>query len=153
MENTINLAHESKIDRLFRKADGPFGSIRCNPVTGSKWVGGADPIAPQKRAACRALIAREWFRLTAPKDAPRLPLSYGECEALKSGGLTHIVAWFAQSLEACDYDFTRHPSFEDYARGVLASPLAPDFIKQDQRLLQRFPPRQLHGLGSGLVWR
>ena len=145
----MSLQYKNKVDRLFRE----FEQICVNPITGAKWVSNVDSIEPQKQAACHALAARDWFGRTAPQDAPPLPLSCGEREALKSGGLPHIVAWFASSLEHCDYDFDGHPSFEDYARGVLASPFAPDFIKQDQALRKRFPPRQLHGLGPGLVWR
>jgi hypothetical protein len=88
----------------------------------------------------------------SPLDAPPLPLSYDDRESLKVGGLPHIVAWFARSLAACDYDFGIHPFFEPYARGVLASPYAPDFITHDKTLQQRFPPRQLKGLGPGLCW-
>jgi hypothetical protein len=88
----------------------------------------------------------------APTDAPPLPLSYGEREHLKAGGLAHIVAWYARSLAAEDYDYRNHPSFEDYACGVMASPYAPDFITQDEELKRRFPPRPLDRLGAGLYW-
>ena len=40
---------------------------------------------------------------------------------MKVGGVKHLIAWFARSLEASDYDVLRHPSFDDYARGVMAS--------------------------------
>jgi hypothetical protein len=70
----------------------------------------------------------------------------------KVGGLPHIVAWFARSLEASDYDLGKHPLFEPYARGVLASSYTPYFITQDQTLQQRFPQRPLKGLGPGLYW-
>jgi hypothetical protein len=62
------------------------------------------------------------------------------------------VRWFARSLEACNYDFGIHPLLAPYARGVLASPYAPDFITQDKTLQQRFPARQLKGLGPGHYW-
>ena len=147
------MQHESRIDRLFRKAEDSFEEIQRNPVTGSTWLSGADPVAPQKRVASRALAAREWFRMTAPKDAPPLPLSYEERERIKLCGLQYIVSVFARSLAVRDYHFDRHPSFEDYARAVLASPYTPPFIKLDQQLRQLFPPRELHGLGPGLIWR
>src|SRR5262245_7773146 len=149
MEETI----ASRVDVMFREAVDSMYETRTNPVTGSRWVRGLDPIKPQKQAARRALMAREWFALAGPPDAPPLPLSYGERENLKVGGLPHIVAWFARSLEALDYEFCSHPCFEDYARGVLASPYAPDFIKSDEQLAQRFAPTPLNGLGSGLYWR
>ena len=96
--------------------------------------------------------ACEYFSQTAPADAPPLPRSYEEREKLKVGGVPHIVAWFARSLEACNYDFGIHPLFEPYARGVLASSHAPEFITQDLTLQQRFPPLSLKGLGRGLYW-
>jgi hypothetical protein len=99
------------------------------------------------------LFARLWFAENGPPDAPQLPLSYEERESLKSGGLPHIVAWFARSLESQRYDVHGHPSFEKYARGVLASPYAPHFIKEDKCLRRRFPARSLWGLGPALVWR
>ena len=125
----------------------------ANPVTGSKWLRGVDPVESQKQTALRALIAREWFERTGPEDAPPLPLSYDKRESLKSGGLPHIVAWFARSIAANHYEIERHPSFEEYARGVLASPYAPDFIKEDEHLAHRFPPCLLKSLGPGLHWR
>ena len=149
LEETI----ASRVDVMFREAVDSMYETRTNPVTGSRWVRGLDPIKPQKQAACRALMAREWFAVNAPPDAPPLPLSYGERESLKGGGLPHVVAWFARSLEAHNYEFCSHPSFEDYARGVMASPYAPDFIKSDQQLRGRFPPTPLNGLGPGLMWR
>src|SRR5215217_3636744 len=111
-----------------------------------------DQYTQDKQLAGRALVARNWFALNGPTDAPPLPLNYGEREALKSGGLPHIVAWFARSLAWWDYDFAEHPSFEDYAGGVMTSEYAPDFIKNDNALLRRFPPQKLSGLGPGLCW-
>jgi hypothetical protein len=52
-----------------------------------------------------------------------------------------------------NYDMDAHPSFDEYARGVMASLHTPDFIKQDQELKRRFPPKPLDHLGSGLVWQ
>jgi hypothetical protein len=34
----------------------------------------------------------------------------------------------------------------------MASEYAPDFIKKDEELQRRFPPRPLAGLGPALVW-
>jgi hypothetical protein len=124
-----------------------------NPVTGSRWVSGVDPVEPQMQAAWRALLARQWFAMTGPPGAPPLPLSYNEREALKVGGPTHLVAWFAGSLECRKYNYKNHPSFEEFACGVMASPYAPHFITQDQQLLKHYPPRALSGLGPGLVWQ
>jgi hypothetical protein len=111
------------------------------------------PIRLRKRTPRRAFEAVKWFAKNGPPDAPALPICYDERETLKIGSLPHIVAWFASSLECRDFNFEGHPWFEDYARGVLASAYAPDFITQDPVLAQRFPPRALRGLGPGLVWR
>lgn len=138
---------------MFKESVDRMQTVRTNPVTGARWVRSHDSIKPQKQAARRALRAREWFAVTAPPDAPPLPLSYGELQNLKSGGLPRLVAWYAQSLEAQNYEFWRHPSVEDYACGVLASSYAPNFIRSDQQLRQRFAPTLLNGLGPGLVWR
>src|SRR5262245_52405200 len=113
---------------------------------------GLNPVAPRKRPHWRGKVARYWFSLSAPPDAPALPLSYKKRENLKSGGLPHLVAWFAESLEAGNYQWWVHPLFDDYARGVLASPFAPDFIKEDEPLRERFPPTPLNGLGPDLIW-
>lgn len=100
----------------------------------------------------RARFARKWFALNGPSDAPPLPLGYDEREDLKVGGLKHLVAWHASSLACLDYAVGAHPSFDEYARGVMASDETPDFIKKDEELLKRFPPQALRGLGPGLVW-
>ena len=100
----------------------------------------------------RAMAARQWFEINGPPDAPPLPLGYDEREALKHGGVDHIFAWYTSSLACLDYAVTEHPSFDDYACGVMASEYAPDFIKKDEELQRRFPPRPLTGLGPALIW-
>jgi hypothetical protein len=50
------------------------------------------------------------------------------------------------------YDFLTHPSFEVFARGVMASDFGWDTVKHDIELQKRFPPRHLDGLGPGLYW-
>jgi hypothetical protein len=140
------------VEQLFRQAADRSHPTRRNPVTGARWVRGADPIKPQKDAACRALVARAWFNWDTP-GMPQLPLSYEEREDLKGhGGVDYIISVYARSLDARGYDIGRHPSFERYACGVMASPYAPDFIKQDQQLLKQYPPRPLRGLGPGLCF-
>jgi hypothetical protein len=140
---------KSYVDRLF-KANRKEG-LADIPIIGGHYVPGEDNIRPLKKKACAALAAREWFYEKGPAYAQPLPLSYGEREALKSGGVPHILAWYARSLEALDYNYLEHPSFDDYACGVMASEHTPDFIKKEH-LLKRFPPRPLDGLGPGLYW-
>jgi hypothetical protein len=100
----------------------------------------------------QAQLAREHFAANGPPDAPPLPLSYDEREDLKVGGLSTIVALYARSLQNLRYDLEEHPSFVDYARGVMASDYSPDFIN-NKELLRRYPPRSLPGLGPGLCWQ
>jgi hypothetical protein len=143
---------KSYVDRLFEEAEDRFDRIRTNPVTGGRWLRGVDRVAPQKRAACRALVVRAWFAWDNP-DMPSLPLSYEEREDLKGrGGVGYIVSVYARSLKAHKYDRIRHPPFELYARGVLASRYAPHFLTEGPALRKRFPPRPLPGLGSCLYW-
>lgn len=99
-----------------------------------------------------ALSARKWFADNGPPDLQPLPLGYDERERLKHGGADHILAWFARSVEGENYNMLQHPSFEHYARGVMASEFAPDFIKNDEQLKKRFPPRELVGMGPALCW-
>jgi hypothetical protein len=148
----IHSVIKAEVDRLFKEASVPYGELCRNPVTGGEFVWGLDPIAPQKNKAYKALLAQQLFALIGPPDAPPLPLSRDEREKPKRGGLPHILAWFARSLASRNFDLMKHPSFEDYARGVMASKHAPGFITRDQQLQKRFPPRQLAGLVEGLYW-
>jgi hypothetical protein len=142
--------YEQKVDRLFRQLRNPPGTVCDWPVVGGHFVKGEDDTRGMRQLACKALAARDWFAINGPPDAPPLPLSYGEREALKHGGLDHIVAWYARSLAALDFDVERHPSFHDYACGALASGLIP---WREEALEKRFSPRMLDGLGSGLYWK
>jgi hypothetical protein len=147
-----------EVDRLFRENPPRHGQQCVNPVTGGWYLGGDDPIAPQKRAARRALLAREWFALNGPPDAQPLPLSAFEIEKRKympgnkQPSLDYIVSCFAYSFRARRYDPKNHPSFADFARGVTASEYAPYFVKNDEELRRRYPPRHLHGLNPGHCW-
>lgn len=148
---------DEQVERLF-KEHPPLPRKGCtNPVTGTSYLGGDDPVEPQKRDARAALLARAHFALNGPADAPPLPLSHAAREDLKIGGLPHLLAWYARSWEGRDYDLVEHPSFDDFARGVMASDELDgglcEFIKKDEELLKRFPPRHLAGLGPGLRWR
>jgi hypothetical protein len=149
----VAMTLQNTVDRLFKHATDRHEQIRTNPVTGGRWVNGVDPIKPQKEAAYLAFMAREWFAENGPADAPPLPLSYAERVSVKGRGLPHVVMCFAYSLKNLNYDFNKHPSFDAYARGVLASPYAPDFITSDQVLVHRYPPETLYGLGRGLCWQ
>ena len=103
----------------------------------------------------RARAARKWFAEHGPPDVQPLPLGYDEREALKHGGVDHILAWYARSLDRRNYDVVMHPSFHDYACGVMASDFCPYFIKAEDKsgeLQRRFPPRPLEWLNNAMVW-
>jgi hypothetical protein len=102
----------------------------------------------------KAQLAREAFARSGPPDAPPLPIGYNEREHTKGlGWLGKIVGLYARSLENRKYDLQEHPSFDDYARGVMASEHNGfTEMKEDQQLRKRFPPCQLRGLGPGLIW-
>ncbi len=142
------------VEQLFRDASPRSGQLCRNPVAGGEWLVGEDPIKPQKKRARRALVAREWFYLHGPKDAPPLPLSGFEWYALRyRDPLGHLVVDFARSLEINGWEINNHPSFDDFARGVMASEDSPEFTRKNEALLKRYPPRPLAGIGPGLVWR
>jgi hypothetical protein len=112
------------------------------------FVWGLDPIAPQKAKACRALLAQEWFTFQYPRYAP-LPVHCLEINE-HGWGVPHMLAYYALSLRNLDYAVHIHPSFEDYARGVLALPSGDLFLPQ---LKEIFPPRPLVGIRpDSLMW-
>jgi hypothetical protein len=146
----------ARVAQLFRENPPLYGQYCINPVTGGSYMGGGlDPIEREKRIARQALLAREWFAATGPHDAPPLPLSGAEMESLRYQGnaLWHIIGHFGQSLRLQDWDYTRHPGFDDFARGVLASETAPDFVLEDEALRRRYPPRPLAGLSPFFMWK
>jgi hypothetical protein len=144
-----------EVERLFSETPPTHGSRYENPVTGGHFVYGIEPIEPQKELAFRALLAREWFALNGPADAPQLPITYEEREHLKwrtGRPLDYVVAQFARSL-GTHYDVTEHPSFSEFVSGLLwdhsnggsGLPLSAEGLAE---LKRRFPPRQLEGLSS-----
>ena len=86
-------------------------------------------------------------------DASELPLSYQERERLKVCGVNYIISVFGRSLAYRDFRTEGHPNFDEYARGVMASEMAPPFIREDEQLLRQYPPEPLKGMGPGLQWR
>ena len=153
---------EDRVDRLvedlFAKNPGRYGKICTNPVTGGRYVYGGDPIEQQKKEARDALLAREWFAIVGPKDMQPLPISDEEIEDRKYAwdskhpALGYIGSCFGYSVRANGHDLKSHPSFEAFARGVMASEHAPDFVKNDEALRKQYPPWPLAGLGPALVW-
>jgi hypothetical protein len=142
-----------EVERLFSETSASHGEVCENPVTGGRFVYGIEPIEPQKEAACRALLARVWFSVNGPADAPRLPITHEEGEYLKwrtGRPLDYVVAQYARSL-GTHYDVTEHPCLAEFISGLLwdhdnggsGIPLSAEGLAE---LKKRFPPRQLEGL-------
>jgi hypothetical protein len=102
----------------------------------------------------KAQLARQHFALYGPSDAPPLPIGYNERESTKGKcPLATVVSRYARSLQECRYNLDLHPSFDDYACGVMASEYNGwPGLADDAEMLRRFPPRKLVGLGPGLMW-
>jgi hypothetical protein len=148
-----------EVERLFGEISAKRGDLCTNPVTGGDFVYGSDPIQLQKKMAQHALRAREDFARNGPADARRLPLKHWECERVRWSGrpLDYITGQYARSVVPL-YNVKGHPSFDDYARGVLwehdtvpesALPFTPEQLAEMRR---RFPPRKLEGLKC-FSWR
>jgi hypothetical protein len=157
MKLRLEDAIDAFVERAFHQAEqNPprYGEQCRNPVTLGSYVGQADPLDQQKREARQVLIARALFAVYGPHDLQPFPLNCEEQEELKRSGhpAKRILAWYARSLVGRKYNLEEHPSFHDYACGVMASELAPDFIRNDVELQRRFPRRILKGLGPGLCW-
>jgi len=144
---------QDHVDRLFAGAAPPRGQLGRFPVFDG-WCVGGEPLSRQRNLARRALLAREWFAMYGPPDAPPLPLSHIEQEDMRyNDPFHHLVAEYARSLEANKWEFHNHPSFEEFARGALASEYSPEFTRENAALCERFPPRLLRGLGPGQIWQ
>src|SRR5215218_5314507 len=117
-------------------------------------ISGVDERNQSKGLQGKALRARDWFAVNGPGSLPPLPITYQERESLHVSPLLYIYSKFARSVASLGYAIEQHPSFEDYARGVMASEQhAPPFITDDEQLKQQFGPTPLEGLGPGLCWR
>jgi hypothetical protein len=142
---------EESIDRLFDQIKAKGGECCRNPVTGASFVWGIDPIATQKKEAIAGLRAQEWFTVNGPPDAPPLPL-YDFDSYRGARGLKGVVGFYARSLSRQGYDVRKHPSFEDFARGLMAINTGLWRIETDKQLQKRFPPRPLAGMTPSAFW-
>jgi hypothetical protein len=146
---------EEYVDRLFAELNARRGQRCSNLVTGGNFIWGDDPISTQKKQAISRLRAREWFAAVGPSDAPLLPLSEHDVEDNRhAGGLTAVVAHYARSLFRLDCDVRDHPSFDDFARGLMALAVGRGLrgLENDEALKKRFPPRPLAGMTPGVYW-
>ena len=140
---------EDLVDRLFGDVKAQRGECCVLPFTGARIVWGIDPIAPEKKKAISALRARDWFAVNGPPDAPVLPLSSNDVEDYRHArGLKGVVGFYARSLARQGYDVKKHPSFDDFARGLMAINTGLWGIEKDEALRKRFPPRPLEGMTS-----
>ncbi len=149
-----------EVERMFGEISAKRGDLCTNPVTGGDFVYGFDPIKRQKAAAYKRLLVREYFALNAPPDAPRMPTDERDRGRAKYAGglLGFITAQFIWSLEN-QHDLTVHPSFADFASGLLWQheniggctelPFTPQQLPEMKR---RYPPRKLEGLDY-FCWR
>jgi hypothetical protein len=153
MATNSNSLIAREVDRLFAELNAKPGECCGNPVAGGGFVWGLDPIAQQKKEAIVRLLAREWFAVNGPPDAPPFPLSSNDVEDYRiARGLKGIVGFYARSLSRQGYDVQKHPSFDDFARGLMAINTGLWGIEKDAQLRMRFPPRPLEGMTPSAFW-
>jgi hypothetical protein len=143
-----------EVERMFGGISAKRGELCTNPVTGGDFVYGFDSIKRQKDAAYKRLLVRAHFALHGPPDAPPMPTDERDRGRAKYAGglLGFITAQFIWSLEN-QHDLTVHPSFADFASGLLWQheniggctelPFTPQQLPEMKR---RYPPRNLEGL-------
>ena len=144
-----------EVDQLLAALKTKRGECCRNPVTDGGFVWGVDPIAPQKKAATAALRAAEWFAVNGPHDAPSLPLNLNDRDHYRDArGLMGVVGFYARSLSRHDYDVQKHPSFKDFACGLMALAMEKGIwnLEKDEALIRRFPPRSLEGMDLGAAF-
>jgi hypothetical protein len=149
---------KDKLDALFQHVLlQPNGQCQ-NPVTGGwflKGESGEDSIPYQKRAAEKALLAQEWFAVHGPRNAPPLPLIAWEWDKMRygcTGGLETLVGLYARSLSFRDWRAHDHPSFEDFARGLMVFSDIRTRAGQDPLVVKKYPPLALIGMTNGAFW-
>ena len=142
-----------RVDMLFAKNPGRYGEICVNPVTGVRYVYGVEPIEPQKKAARDALLARDKFAVVGPKDAQPLPISSEEIEDLKYAwdskqpARDFIRSCFGDLVRVNNDDLESHPSFEEFARGVMASNTRLTSLRTTRRYAKSIRRVRSRGLG------
>lgn len=138
-----------EVKQLFDSLRAPTGECGTCPVTGGRFLWGHDRLAPVVERAVRTKLARLKFRRENP-TLPDLPLTYPDRESMKGMfSERYGIALYARSLAARSYKTAGHPSFETYARGLLAVPHFRDWANRDApELLRRYPPEFLPGLNE-----
>jgi hypothetical protein len=64
----------------------------------------------------------------------------------------HLLGLYAFSLQLLNYNYRRHPHPHKFFSGVMAHPSAPDHVKNDLELREKFPPKRLPGLCGRMIW-
>jgi hypothetical protein len=143
-----------EIDRQFSKMTAAHGECCNNPITGAGFVWGLDPIEQQKAEAASELLVREWFAVYGPADAPPFPHEHEIDSYRDARGLKGVVGFFARSLARLDYDLRKHPSFDDFACGLMAFAVEYGLwnLEKDDTLIKRFPPLPLPGMTPSAYW-
>jgi hypothetical protein len=155
-----DMAFLETVEEAFKTLPKKTGSSCTNPITGGRFIRDLDRMKPQKEAAFRALKARAAFARENPSIPYELPLTYPDREMLKTSRpalerddgeiamftIEYLLALYARSLEANDYDLQAHPSFVTYLRGMMAL----DHFAQDvpRDLKRQYPPINLPGLDN-----
>jgi hypothetical protein len=133
---------EKEVDRLFSEIDAKARN------------GDHCEIAALKEATRRELLAHEWFAVCGPADAPPFPHEHEIDSYRGARGLIGVVGFFARSLASQDYDLRKHPSFDDFARGLMAFALEYGLwnLEKDDTLIKRFPPFSLPCMTPSAYW-
>lgn len=67
--------------------------------------------------------------------------------------IVYLMARYAASLEAQDYELFGHPPPAEFMRGLMACNSLPAEVRMDPEMLRRFPPKKLVGLDeSTMIW-
>jgi hypothetical protein len=69
-----------------------------------------------------------------------------------AGGLQTPIGFYARSLSFRDWRVHNHPSFQDFARGLMVFPDIRMRAGQDPLVAKRYPPRALIGMHDGAFW-
>jgi len=157
-----------------RHIDELFGKYRIETFSdGPDWVetpvvalfhraGDEAAAAALKELDRRALAAQEWFRTHGPPWGQPLPVSWPKLcrwarigKFLEAGILApdnarwELLASFAISWFETKFDPT-HPSFNRFARGMMAEKNTPARLRNNPELRKEYPPKRLATLVSPL---
>ena len=127
--------------------DGPQDEYENAAANWADFVVGLGCSEACLKPAIRAVLARRWHAVNGPQDADLQPLPLGcrEMEDAKyQSEAGRMLAWYSRSLAHNYYDIQQHPSFYEYACGILADEKVGSQLLEELR--DRFPPRLLPGL-------